>query len=237
MKIRNGFVSNSSSSSFIVTFPHHPTSKEDLASMMGDCSPTNDYYPVSSDDVVSAVWKEIDGQPSGGIHIRRADKHGECHWQLETLFRALCDSDKQLDIVMGGYFKLLDFLNNGVISNDSLKIAPEGMTIEEMLSKFTNVEQVEHEDLDNWSSWLADETAYWDDGSIKKVAFRGIKILIGFAAGNSYYTEMFDTLLRPESSSAPVYYFEFSDNDGPFWAAMEHGNVFRNVDFTRESHH
>jgi hypothetical protein len=34
MKIRNGFVSNSSSSSFVVAFPHKPTSAEDVKEMM-----------------------------------------------------------------------------------------------------------------------------------------------------------------------------------------------------------
>lgn len=36
MKIRSGFVSNSSSSSFIVLFPHKPANKDDLKSMMFD---------------------------------------------------------------------------------------------------------------------------------------------------------------------------------------------------------
>jgi len=35
MKIRNGFVSNSSSSSFVVAFPHKPNDVDDLMSMLG----------------------------------------------------------------------------------------------------------------------------------------------------------------------------------------------------------
>ena len=36
MKIRNGFVSNSSSSSFVVAFPHDPVSADDICSMIFD---------------------------------------------------------------------------------------------------------------------------------------------------------------------------------------------------------
>jgi hypothetical protein len=52
MKIRKGFVSNSSSTSFVVAFPHKPVDKEDLAYMM-----RNGKHLISNKDV-DEVWRE-----------------------------------------------------------------------------------------------------------------------------------------------------------------------------------
>ena len=59
MKIRTGFVSNSSSSSFIVDFPRYPETKEILAEMMGDCSAHPYSTFISSEDVIDSVWRDI----------------------------------------------------------------------------------------------------------------------------------------------------------------------------------
>lgn len=48
MIVRSGFVSNSSSSSFIVTFPKKPESKEELKEMM-----------KMEDRIIDAVWNDI----------------------------------------------------------------------------------------------------------------------------------------------------------------------------------
>lgn len=65
MKIRNGFVSNSSSSSFIVVFDKKPSSVEELQKLLfGD----NDVYdgPYSGSwpakEVAEVVWKDLQGQ-------------------------------------------------------------------------------------------------------------------------------------------------------------------------------
>jgi len=67
MKIRNGFVSNSSSSSFIVVFPKAPKNSEDVRKMLFKKGETrydgpydDDFYPV--DDVSQRVWDDIKEQ-------------------------------------------------------------------------------------------------------------------------------------------------------------------------------
>jgi len=35
----------------------------------------------------------------------------------------------------------------------------------------------------------------------------------------------------------PLFVFSFSDNDGNYWSALEHGEVFRNLNYERISHH
>lgn len=65
MKIRNGFVSNSSSSSFIVAFPREPSSVEEVKETLfpnGDETYSYYEYHCSTQEVSETVWKDIQGQ-------------------------------------------------------------------------------------------------------------------------------------------------------------------------------
>ena len=60
MKTRQGFVSNSSSSSFIVNFDKDPTDIENLKEMMGDCAAVGwNGYVIPTEKVVEQVHKDI----------------------------------------------------------------------------------------------------------------------------------------------------------------------------------
>ena len=68
MKTRNGFVSNSSSSSFVIAFPHKPTSIEEVGKMLfGDrYGPNNllrqEYYDdVYEGELAETIFKDIEG--------------------------------------------------------------------------------------------------------------------------------------------------------------------------------
>ena len=72
MKIRNGFVSNSSSSSFIVVFDKRPDSVEELKDMMFPNNKNEDtlcYYgePETISTIVETVYKDIEYQEKGNI--------------------------------------------------------------------------------------------------------------------------------------------------------------------------
>jgi hypothetical protein len=68
MKLRNGFVSNSSSSSFIVEFKNVPKSRKELQDILfGDRQEY--HYPYgtkffSTDDVAAIVWNDMQGGPA-----------------------------------------------------------------------------------------------------------------------------------------------------------------------------
>jgi hypothetical protein len=63
MKKRNGFVSNSSSSSFIIGFETKPKSKEELQQLLfGERKEYHDPYSIkfySTDDVASTIWNRL----------------------------------------------------------------------------------------------------------------------------------------------------------------------------------
>lgn len=83
MKIRSGFVSNSSSSSFIVAFPREPKSARDVQRLMFGNETTIERYDnvVSTYKIAKTVWEDIRGQEPA---------------YREALIE-LCERDVQLD--------------------------------------------------------------------------------------------------------------------------------------------
>jgi hypothetical protein len=67
MKIRNGFVSNSSSSSFVVAFKTVPTSVEEVKKMLfGDINSIDIYgYNITADQMAKVVFEDM--QENGAV--------------------------------------------------------------------------------------------------------------------------------------------------------------------------
>lgn len=94
MKIRPGFVSNSSSSSFIVTFPEAPTSKEHLAEMMGDCSVQGAYTEsLTSEQVVDNVWRDIQATSNKKDFLSLLVRRGISHYDTDDILKLLAGVD------------------------------------------------------------------------------------------------------------------------------------------------
>jgi len=75
MKIRNGFVSNSSSSSFVVIFPTEPKNSEDVKNMLFNKNEKS-YSEYSVDQVAKTVWTDICNQTKNNIELAKEEFEG-----------------------------------------------------------------------------------------------------------------------------------------------------------------
>jgi len=172
MKIRSGFVSNSSSSSFIVAFPSVPNTVEELQEMIfGDEKiypnpyiwEANDRYGWPAEEVAETVWKDL--QSRGTITREQA-----------------------LEAAQNGYLDEAD--------------RPEYPS-----------HTIQDPEL---------RAKAWDEYSAKSDA-----------ANRSVAEKFLDKV--PEGHVLAE--FEYSDNDGPYFTALEHGPLFMKLLHLRVSHH
>lgn len=160
MKIRHGFVSNSSSSSFIVAFPHKPKSAAELQEMLfGNeemySSPYEDMQ-WTAQTIAEVVWRDLEKQePSTPSNIK------------ETALRGWITGQPDFN----------DFRKDDKTDWDAYQAAADKFACE-YAKKFAN-----------------------------------------------------------EHSAAAVFSFEYSDNDGIMFTAMEHGTLFDRIPHLRISHH
>lgn len=176
MKFRTGFVSNSSSSSFIVEFKEVPTSKEELQNQLfGDRKEY--HYPYgteyfSTDDVSAIVWQDMQGGPATKAEVEEEINNG---------------------------YPIADHITKMFIAK------------EPSYDQFTTMDENNKATTD----WDAYEKA-WDD-----------------------YTNQFKRFVNWDAvEEGKVYTFEYSDNDGQQFCAMEHGDLFENAKHVLKiSHH
>lgn len=167
MKIRNGFVSNSSSSSFVVSFDKVPKSKTELCQMLfGDQteyhSPYDtDYFAV--DDVVDIVW--------------------------------------------------YDMTENGPATIDQIKETMQGVHMYNDISRTVG-------QINDWVNMPTDFDSNWNK------------------SWDNYWNQFHILIDKKAVDEKRTFVFEYSDNDGDLYSAMEHGNLFQNIpNVITTSHH
>lgn len=171
MKIRSGFVSNSSSSSFIVKFPKDPTDINTLREMMGDCVPNCGYDWMScptSEEVVNRVHRDLGGHTGDSFESFYDDKRYD--WETEESAETRYNSNPQIKLAYDGK----DWYD--------LKTEEKDLLIK---------------------MWLYEE--------------------FNMKYGNQ--------------DGVFIYEFTYSDECGPLETQLEHGNIFRNLEHTKTSHH
>lgn len=163
MKIRRGFVSNSSSSSFIVAFPHKPKSEAELQKMLfGDEKMYNSPYEDmqwTAQAIVEVVWRDLEKQePSTLIDMEETVARGWITGQ--PAFDDFCKGDKT-----------------------------------------------------DWDAYDAYQEA------------------------TNKFSHKYAKNFANKHPDATVFSFEYSDNDGDMFSAMEHGTLFDRMPHLRISHH
>jgi len=174
MKTRNGFVSNSSSSSFIVAFDKKPNTKRELAGMMDlperfkNPFYTEDYNPIPywfSYQVVETVFHDLVYQEPATV-------------------------DEVLDEAASGFFAEEQGFDYPWLTEEN----------------FETKEQLYQYDVE------------WEKQR------------------NNFIKETLQDFLDKNKNKA-FYIFEYYDNEGSFGAALEHGDIFRNLPHVRINKH
>jgi hypothetical protein len=124
MKTRNGFVSNSSSSSFIVLFPHKPKSEEDLMAMMFPKWKADEVIksyegvtPMTIREIVSRVYHDIadNKTPENKYHANSLEGVTSGHSDLvDEDFRVKLPYERSNELLCqwsGTYHELIDKYN------------------------------------------------------------------------------------------------------------------------------
>lgn len=169
MKTRQGFVSNSSSSSFIVSFTQDPTDMNVLAEMMGNCGVHIYGTTITAEKVIETVHKII---------MDDEDSKVKCPIYEEEDYSERYDTGYEL-----------------------MMMTPD----------------------------CRDATDEEIDVAIKLK--KELKMKLWCMMNNTTQAEW-------EAANQFLYQFTFSDENGSFWSAMEHGDVFRNVNVVDfKSHH
>lgn len=164
MKIRTGFVSNSSSSSFVVAFGTRPKNKAELMLMMF---------------------------PDGEVLLQAYDDHVAVESVVNTVWNDMKDQkpmtfDEVVEEISSGWFSGKPDYNDYVSRHD-----------DHLTPKERNAERN--------AEWDAYEVAS------KAAANRLAQTFMGANAGSNFYR------------------FSYGDDDGPYYATLEHGDIFRNL--------
>lgn len=220
MKIRNGFVSNSSSSSFIVLFPKEITNYDELYELMWTDKNTlsiQKSYKFITDpkeksneyNSMNMTFDDFKKQATNYIlnEILEQKKYNTVFFALSNLTNGWIDDD--------GYLNCADSYGH-IFKN-----------IQEIKDKITEYENIQVE-LENFD-WNKSDGISYEDIEQKKYDMYWVENL-------KSTLEDIDEIID-ENKNTFLYSFVFSDECGKFFSVLEHGGVFGDLTVFVESHH
>ena len=217
MKIRNGFVSNSSSSSFLVFFPKEVKSKEELKDMLHfDGIKTSYGFEDPSKKVIKKYQNFV--QNYNKMNMSFEDFKDKAS---EVIFKDMKEQGPSnylyaLSHIVGeGWFdenKIYHIYNKSYSSIEELKLD---------IQKNKDIQN----QLDNFD---------WD----KRQSEDYTKLENEIDPILEAVEEELNEIEELHKKHKGIFYsFHFSDESGNFWSALEHGDIFKNYPCFMESHH
>jgi len=229
MKRRNGFVSNSSSSSFLLFLDRIPESVEEVKCLL--FNPTQSEYinPYVWDNTIERDWpiKTVSEIVLSDIEKFMAyteiEKSEYVHDDLRDI--ASDFSDKVLK-KMKTYPNFLDFWN----------ASPKEDLI--YFSGSWSRKKKTSEELTPYELAFKDDQSYPQEGASKEEldAYQAAQA-VRWEKYNQLVATYVEKIVEKLPKNKQIVRLEYSDNDGTLRAAMEHGNLFKNVLHIKVSHH
>jgi len=261
MKTRNGFVSNSSSSSFVVAFPKRPKTLEEVKKFLfGDKNAEGEveYYDskIPVDQVAEQVLRDIQ-DIKRSLSKKRIVKKFCSGWRYHYWVNGSDDFDI-VDGVPVFTKKYFDGEGEPYFGNDKKALEELRIVEIEHNEKQKDYWEQYHYHQDRMKSKLGPQPDYSD-----KKAYKDYKTKLDaiekqdkewqeFRNNNNRFDDDYwkkNKELTQKCAEADVEEFlednkgcfitsfEYSDNDGDFFCLMEHGDIFKNLNHVRFNHH
>ena len=228
MKIRNGFVSNSSSSSFLVFFPVEIKDNKQLYDLMWNEKNSESIekhwnFKKTVQERIQKSYQKFINESYNSVNMSFNEFKDKA---TESVLNDIIEQGKNnylhaISIISGEYWY---DINNGIlhVNDEQFKSLDD---IKELIKEYSELEK----ELDNfdWNISNSDEEYNTMKDSLD----------------NIYYIERIKSVMDDidnciEKHPNDIFYtFSYCDEGSTFFGIMEHGNIFGNLPVYVESHH
>lgn len=224
MKTRNGFVSNSSSSSFLLFLGQVPKSVEETKALLFSPNQTEYINPYIWDDTIEREWpietvsEIVFSDIETFMNYTEKEKQECIHMELEDI---ACNFSQINIRDLEAYTDFLDYWYRPIEKTGYIWLRKEPQERKPLYDLIFD----EHIPWPREGASPEEYEAYRDDDQKRNLEYDRLC--------SEYVQKIKDRL----PTNKIIVKLEYSDNDGTLRCAMEHGNLFKNVSHIKVSHH